>query len=143
MSLNFSNSNIPNLTKSRTFIVIPVLLSLLFCFKVLAESSDKTVGMQVPFKYAMGNKKYQENCAVCHGQSLQGTKTGPPLLHPFYKPSHHADFTFYRAALKGVQAHHWEFGDMPPVAGITREDMDSIVPFIRWYQREKGLYKPD
>lgn len=109
------------------------LLLYTMCFNVLAE-------INVPFKHAMGNKKYQENCSVCHGKSLEGTKTGPPLIHPFYKPSHHADFSFYRAALKGVQAHHWEFGDMPPVPGITRDDMDKIVPFIRWYQQEKGLY---
>lgn len=97
--------------------------------------------LPVPFVHAKGNKLYQDNCAMCHGPTLTGTKQGPPLLHPFYKPSHHADFAFYRAALKGVQAHHWQFGDMPPVKGITREDMDAIVPFIRWYQKEKGLIK--
>lgn len=96
---------------------------------------------KIPFVHAKGSKLYQDNCAICHGKTLNGTNQGPPLLHPFYKPSHHADFTFYRAALKGVQAHHWEFGDMPPVEGISREDMDAVVPFIRWYQKEKGLIK--
>ena len=104
----------------------------------LAESSGSKIN--VPFKFANGMKKYQEMCSVCHGDALQGTKAGPPLLHPFYKPSHHADVTFYRAALKGVQAHHWEFGDMPPVPGATKEILDAIVPFVRWYQQEKGLY---
>jgi hypothetical protein len=61
-------------------------------------------------------------------------------MHGFYKPSHHGDPAFYRAAMKGVQAHHWKFGNMAPVNGITRKDMDSIVPFIRWLQKEKGLY---
>lgn len=96
--------------------------------------------LKVPFKFAVGKKKYQEACSVCHGKWLDGTKQGPPLMHGFYKPSHHGDPAFYRAALKGVRAHHWEFGDMAPVNGITRKDMDSIVPFIRWLQQEKGLY---
>ena len=108
---------------------------------VLSTSYTIASELPVPFVHAKGNKLYQDNCAICHGASLTGTKQGPPLLHPYYKPSHHADFASYRAALKGVQAHHWEFGDMPPVQGITREDMDSIVPFIRWYQKEKGLIK--
>ena len=106
----------------------------------VAESAD-TNEMKIPFKHALGHQKYQQSCSECHGNMGQGTKQGPPLMHPFYKPSHHADFTFYRAALKGVKAHHWKFGDMPPVSGITREDMDVIVPFIRWLQREKGLIK--
>jgi len=94
----------------------------------------------VPFKFAIGKKKYQASCSVCHGQWLGGTDQGPPLMHGFYKPSHHGDPAFYRAALKGVRAHHWKFGDMSPVKGISRKDMDSIIPFIRWLQQEKGLY---
>lgn len=61
-------------------------------------------------------------------------------MHGFYKPSHHGNAAFYRATLQGVRAHHWQFGDMPKVEGVTAEDMDSIVPFIRWLQQEKGLY---
>lgn len=105
-----------------------------------AQSAD-TNEIKIPFKHALGHQKFQQSCSGCHGTEGQGTKQGPPLMHPFYKPSHHADGAFYRAALKGVKAHHWQFGDMPPVSGITREDMDKIVPFIRWLQREKGLIK--
>jgi hypothetical protein len=61
-------------------------------------------------------------------------------MHGFYKPSHHADITFYNAALQGVKAHHWNFGDMPRVRGAKREDLDAIVPFVRWLQQEKGLF---
>ena len=95
---------------------------------------------KVPFKYAVGYKKYQEFCSGCHGKWLDGTKQGPPLVHGFYKPSHHGDAAFYRAALNGVRAHHWKFGNMPPVNGVSRKDMDFVVPFIRWFQQAKGLY---
>jgi hypothetical protein len=64
---------------------------------------------------------------------------GPPLIHPYYKPSHHDDDSFYRAALSGVQAHHWHFGNMPPVEGITNQDIGQIIQFIRWWQRENGI----
>ena len=96
---------------------------------------------QVPFKYSLGVNKYQNSCAKCHGKWAQGTDSGPPLIHPFYKPSHHPDRTFYRAVNKGVQAHHWNFGDMPPVAGLSNKDVAAIVEFVRWLQRDRGLYK--
>jgi len=124
----------------RKILPATLLFMFFFCF-ITGVATTMADELPVPFVHAKGNKLYQESCAVCHGATLNGTKQGPPLLHPFYKPSHHADFAFYRAALKGVQAHHWEFGDMPPIQGITREDMDAIVPFIRWYQKEKGLFK--
>jgi len=94
---------------------------------------------KVPFLFVKGAKLYNQNCSICHGGALQGTKQGPPLLHPFYKASHHGNSAFYRAALKGVRAHHWEFGDMPPVKGMTVTKMESIIPYIRWFQKENGL----
>ena len=124
------------------FFLVSYLLSLAILLfgtmPLLAAESDSHPA--VPFKHAMGMKKYQSNCAGCHGKWLEGSEQGPPLMHGFYKPSHHGNAAFYRAALQGVRAHHWQFGDMPKVEGITKEDMDSIVPFIRWYQHEKGLY---
>jgi mono/diheme cytochrome c family protein len=123
-----------------------VLSSLLFIATLFSSASFVVAGEgakkqpNVPFKFAIGKKKYQQMCSVCHGEWLGGSKMGPPLMHGFYKPSHHGDPAFYRAAMKGVQAHHWKFGNMAPVNGITRKDMDSIVPFIRWLQKEKGLY---
>lgn len=120
------------------------ILIVLFLFSVFLpvtlwadENQDEP---KVPFKFALGKTKYQEMCSECHGDWGGGTDMGPPLMHGFYKPSHHGDRAFYQAALKGVRAHHWNFGDMPPVSGVTMEDIDAIVPFIRWLQQEKGLY---
>lgn len=94
----------------------------------------------IPFSYAKGQVLYDMHCSSCHGQDLTGTEKGPPLLHPFYKPSHHGDAAFYKAALKGARAHHWDFGDMQPVQGMTKKKMDSILPYIRFYQQKKNLY---
>jgi hypothetical protein len=61
-------------------------------------------------------------------------------VHPFYKPSHHSDKSFYRAVLQGTKQHHWNFGDMKPVEGMTPKKMDAVIPFVRYYQRQKKLY---
>lgn len=96
--------------------------------------------IDIPFNLARGQLLYEKYCSSCHGLQLEGTDRGPPLLHPFYKPSHHGDQSFYRAALQGVRQHHWNFGDMPPVSGMTRGKMDRVVPYLRYYQRQKKLY---
>ncbi len=94
----------------------------------------------IPFHLGKGQLLYEKNCSSCHGLQLNGTDKGPPLLHPYYKPSHHGDQSFYRAALQGVQQHHWKFGNMPPVEGMTVEKMNSLVPYVRYYQKQKKLY---
>ncbi|WP_455221160.1 c-type cytochrome [Kaarinaea lacus] len=133
------------MAQNKKHLTYTILLAALVCLFnlgfALASESTSVEAPKVPFQYSLGLQKYQKMCSGCHGKWLEGTKSGPPLMHPFYKPSHHADSTFYRAALQGVKAHHWQFGDMPPVQGATRQDLDVIVPFVRWLQREKGLYK--
>ena len=44
-----------------------------------------------------------------------------------------------RAASLGVRAHHWYFGDMPAVEGLTRGDMTMIVAYIRELQRANDI----
>ena len=127
-------------TKSIFVGILLFTLGLIITTPVHADKQGVITTPKVPFKHALGMKKYQDNCASCHGKWIEGTQSGPPLFHGFYKPSHHGDPAFYRAALKGVFAHHWKFGPMPKIEGITKKDMDKIVPFIRWLQQEKGLY---
>ena len=112
------------------------VFTLVFVSNTVAAKED----IKVPFQYSLGVKHYQDKCASCHGQWGKGTEVGPPLMHPFYKPSHHNDASFYRAALSGVQAHHWNFGNMPAVKGITEKEVGSIISFIRWLQHEKGIF---
>ncbi len=93
----------------------------------------------VPSQYTTGQALFQRSCVSCHGDWARGTEQGPPLVHIYYEPSHHADIAFLRAAQMGVRAHHWNFGDMPPVAGVTPEDIVAITAYIRWLQREAGI----
>lgn len=88
---------------------------------------------------AKGERLYQEKCASCHGKDLQGTDKGPPQIHNYYLPNHHSDAAYQIAVRNGVRQHHWSFGDMPPVPGLTPEDVGHIVSFIRREQKRAGL----
>ncbi len=94
---------------------------------------------QDPVLVAEGEALYRVSCAACHGSDLRGTAIGPPHLSVIYNPDHHGDGAFARAALSGVRAHHWKFGDMPPVQGIAEDDLVRIIAFIRETQRIEGF----
>jgi mono/diheme cytochrome c family protein len=94
-----------------------------------------------PDAVAAGAALYAENCAVCHGADLRGTETGPPFLHPYYAPNHHGDEAFQRAVLGGVVPHHWDFGPMPPIPGLSRDQVALIVEFVRSEQEAAGILR--
>ena len=88
----------------------------------------------------IGASAYDAVCAACHGPNGQGRDgVAPPLVHKIYEPSHHGDMAFVLAAQKGVRAHHWKFGNMPAVEGVTRSDILAIVTYIRALQRSNGI----
>lgn len=88
---------------------------------------------------AAGKALFEKNCASCHGVGLNGTDKGPPFLHRVYLPSHHGDVAFQLAAKNGVRAHHWKFGDMEPVKGVTPDDVAHITAYVRTRQRQAGI----
>jgi mono/diheme cytochrome c family protein len=86
-----------------------------------------------------GKRLYDASCAVCHGPGASGTQSGPPLVHKGYAPAHHADLAFYWAVRDGVVQHHWHYGNMPPVQGLSGEDVAHIIAYVRGLQREAGI----
>ncbi|NRG18795.1 cytochrome c [Rhizobiales bacterium] len=87
-----------------------------------------------------GQKLFSANCAVCHGENAAGRDgMGPPLVHKIYEPGHHADGAFYLAVARGARAHHWPFGDMPPIEGLTQDNIAKIVDYVRTLQRANGI----
>ncbi|PTW62348.1 cytochrome c [Breoghania corrubedonensis] len=86
-----------------------------------------------------GETLFNDNCAACHGENATGTDQGPPFLNPIYKPSHHGDMSFYMAAMRGVRAHHWPYGDMPAQTQITQEEVRPIIAYVRALQRANGI----
>jgi len=86
-----------------------------------------------------GETIYTQNCLACHGNAGLGTNQGPPLVHKTYNPRHHADLAFHLAVKNGVTAHHWKFGNMKPIAGLSPEDVGHIVQYVRAIQRRSGI----
>lgn len=89
---------------------------------------------------AEGEVVFNAKCASCHGTNAAGRQgMGPPLVHIIYEPNHHGDAAFHLAARNGVRAHHWQFGDMPPVEGVAEGDIERIVTYVRTLQRANGI----
>jgi mono/diheme cytochrome c family protein len=86
-----------------------------------------------------GEQLFEANCAACHGPAAQGTVSGPPLVHVIYEPGHHSDESFHLAVQRGVQPHHWDFGPMPAVPGLSHEEVADIIAYVRDLQREAGI----
>ncbi len=93
-----------------------------------------------PGAFREGKSLFTAQCSICHGASGQGAQTGPPLVHPIYRPNHHPDFSFHNAVNNGVPQHHWAFGDMPPRPGLSEGDVNSIICYIRQLQVNEGIY---
>lgn len=126
-------------TQYRAFFVVVVITFLSLPFGALAADTSSPPA-NMPFRYGLGYELFQDKCAECHGPDLRGTEKGPPLLHRFYKPSHHSDAAFYRAIQVGSPQHHWNFGDMPPVRDVNDKQAGAIIGFVRWLQQASGLY---
>ena len=92
-----------------------------------------------PMPASDGAALFASHCAVCHGPAAVGTAQGPPLVHRIYEPSHHGDDAFFRAVREGVQSHHWQFGAMPPVVGVSDEELGHIIAYVRALQKASGI----
>jgi mono/diheme cytochrome c family protein len=86
-----------------------------------------------------GKQAFDRHCAGCHGAHAAGSPTGPPLVHRIYGPGHHGDAAFLLAVRRGVRAHHWRFGDMPPQPQVGGEEVARIVCYVRELQRANGI----
>jgi mono/diheme cytochrome c family protein len=101
--------------------------------------TPSAAGAYDPELVAEGEAAYKQTCAMCHGDDLKGTDSGPPFLDPIYAPNHHPDEAFFAAAANGVQPHHWDFGPMPPQTDVTPEEVQAIVAYVRTQQIEAGI----
>ena len=98
------------------------------------KEPEMTSGLQ------LGAMNYGVYCASCHGKTGGGSDKGPTFIHKVYHPGHHGDGAFFVASKRGARAHHWKFGEMKPVAGVTDAQIELIVEYIRAVQRANGLF---
>ena len=92
-----------------------------------------------PSETADGATVYAENCASCHGADLRGTAQGPSQLSIVYEPNHHSDDSYRAAIRNGAPQHHWAFGNMPAIQGITDDEIELVIQFIRQQQETLGF----
>lgn len=104
------------------------------------EAAAPVEPREPPDELIAGETGYNTQCALCHGNRATGTDKGPSLVQKVYEPNHHSDVSFQRAVQMGVRAHHFRFGDMPPVQGIETEEVGLIIAYVRWLQREAGIF---
>lgn len=109
-----------------------------------AQQSNALVQIEIPSELSglatIGKRGFDNNCAACHGENAVGQDgVAPPLVHKIYEPSHHGDESFQRAVAMGVRAHHWKFGNMPAIEGLTRADVKAITAYVRELQRHNGI----
>lgn len=108
-----------------------------------SSGADIPVAVTVPAlseKAQAGEIAFNANCSLCHGANAAGTNLGPPLVHKIYEPNHHQDFSFRNAVQNGVQAHHWQFGNMPPAPQVAEDDIERIICYVRELQRANGIF---
>ncbi len=104
--------------------------------------SDHIVQVSVPplsDVEKQGEAAFNRFCKTCHGANAGGSPQGPPLVHRIYAPGLHADGAFRLARSRGVSAHHWRFGDMPRVEGVSDGELETIIAYVRALQRANAI----
>ena len=102
-------------------------------------SDSETVAEPASPAAKSGEAIYANSCASCHGRDLEGTNTGPSPLSIVYEPGHHGDEAFRAAIANGSPQHHWNFGDMPPVGGLSADQVDDVIAYVRGEQEQRGF----
>lgn len=129
----------PAAVQTRTILLSVILASLLTAACGQATGDEPEVPIQDPSLVAAGEPLYSAECAECHGSDLRGTDQGPSHLSIIYAPGRHVDFAFQRAIQLGSPQHHWSFGPMKSVEGLSDDDIAAITAFIRENQRIQGF----
>jgi len=123
---------------ARSVFVALSALFVLACDRRSAPAPQSAPG-PTPAEFSSGERLFDATCARCHGPRGGGTDQGPPLVHVIYEPNHHGDAAFQRAVALGVVPHHWNFGPMPKVEGVSEAEVGEIVGYVRWLQRGAGI----
>ena len=92
-------------------------------------------------KAQIGKQAFEVSCVSCHGENAASIGcVAPPLVHAIYERRLHGDESFQQAAAVGVRAHHWKFGNIPAVEGVTRGNIKMVTAYIRELQHANGIY---
>ncbi|MDH5522164.1 MAG: cytochrome c [Acidimicrobiia bacterium] len=132
------------MTDRLDFVVKWVAVAVVAAVVIVGCSENSTPDQSVPETEAdaagsLGAEVYANSCASCHGADLRGTDKGPSQLSIVYEPNHHPDDAYRSAIANGAPQHHWTFGDMPPLTGLTGDEVEAVIVFIRAEQERQGF----
>lgn len=119
-------------------VAVAVAVGAYFYFTAGGPQVDVTVP-KLTAAAQQGATAFANKCVSCHGQNAAGSGSGPPLVHRIYEPNHHGDGSFHRAVRRGVRAHHWSYGNMPPIGGVSDRDIRQITAYLRELQFANGI----
>jgi mono/diheme cytochrome c family protein len=122
------------------WLALPIVAAVLTVGCSGNDTTDQTpADAEVGAAGGLGAEVYANNCASCHGADLRGTDKGPSQLSIVYEPNHHPDDAYRSAIANGAPQHHWTFGNMPPVEGLSGEEVEAVIAFIRAEQERQGF----
>lgn len=122
-------------------ILLPLALVLRGQFLIRDRSKTEVIIVlpELSAKAKLGKIAFESHCVQCHGMNASGTDRGPSLIDRIYAPTHHEDFSFVRAVTLGVPQHHWLFGNMPAQSQVSRQEIDTIIVYVREIQKANGI----
>lgn len=118
---------------------VAILIAISGCSQSDPHGPAPAAATGIPSEFQAGEAAFNQFCSPCHGSGAAGTDRGPTFLSKIYEPNHHGDAAFLLAVQNGVRAHHWQFGDMPPIQGLTPDQVRDITGYVRWLQRGVGI----
>ena len=135
----------PATVASLLFVVV-ALLALVACGETPAPRDPAPRAIAGPADLSetarQGKTVFDTNCAQCHGPEATGTNLGPSFIDRIYHPGHHGDAAFHLAATRGVRQHHWNFGNMLPVPGVSETQVGQVICYVRHLQLTNNIFKP-
>ncbi len=133
-------------TVASLLFVVAALLALVACGETPAphDPAPQAIAGSADLSDAarQGKTVFDTNCAQCHGPEATGTNLGPTFIDRIYHPGHHGDAAFHLAVTRGVRQHHWNFGNMLPVPGVTETQVGQIICYVRHLQLTNNIFKP-
>lgn len=127
-------------------IVIAVIVApaaLFVAFGGLDGPSDRgSAALIIPnlsFKAHEGREHFAAACGACHGAYGEGSDNGPVLIHALYGRTLFLDEQIVAAVREGAEARNWPFGDMPAVEGVSDQNLDMMIGFLREVQAANDI----
>ncbi len=82
-----------------------------------------------------GEVVFNTYCLSCHGLHGAGVPgAGPALVDALFEPARISDEAFLSAMDRGASQRNFNYGAMPPVSRLSREDASQVVRYVRWLQ---------